>query len=97
MSQSLGFSSFTIAPHNYFESDPSLDSLNAIIINQSGDPKNPLIYEDYDVDQSLTCIPEKPKPFEYINPQEYDADSKVELRRSYFEKRNGFAAGRGDL
>ncbi|KAF4599302.1 hypothetical protein EYR40_006394 [Pleurotus pulmonarius] len=89
--------SFTIAPHNYFDSDPSLDSLNAIIINQSGDPKNPLIYEDYGVDQSTTCIPEKPKAFEYTNPQEYDADSKAELRRSFFEKRSGFAAGRGDL
>lgn len=97
MFSSPGVSSFTIAPHNYFDSDPSLDSLNAIIINQSGDPKNPLIYEDYGVDQSMTCIPEKPKPFEYTNPQEYDAESKAELRRSFFEKRSGFAAGRGDL
>ncbi|KAL0950332.1 hypothetical protein HGRIS_010303 [Hohenbuehelia grisea] len=64
---SLATSSFFIAPLNYFDSDISMDSLNAVLIAPPSSPGGKYGHDDYGVDQGLMCIPDAPLPFDYID------------------------------
>ncbi len=68
------FSSFFIAPLNYFDSDVSLDSLNAVLLTPPSAPGEPYLHDDYGVDQGTTCIPDPPSPFTYTDVHAYDMD-----------------------
>jgi len=73
----VALSSFLLTPLNYFDSDISLDSANAILLSapsKAGDSWN---FDNYDVNQGYTCIPQIPAPFEYPPPKVYDADGQL--------------------
>ncbi|KAL0953888.1 hypothetical protein HGRIS_005060 [Hohenbuehelia grisea] len=62
---SLATSSFFITPLNYFDSDISMDSRNAIMISYPDSSDGKYTFDNYGVDQSLSCMPHAPAPFEY--------------------------------
>ncbi|KAH6879933.1 amine oxidase catalytic domain-containing protein [Coprinopsis sp. MPI-PUGE-AT-0042] len=55
-------SSFLLTPLNYFDSDPSLDSLNSVLLNTPTEPgaggRAEWEVEDYGVKQDFNCIPQ---------------------------------------
>jgi primary-amine oxidase len=51
-----------------------MESLNAVILNPPLIAGDPYTFEDYDVKQEYTCIPEAPAAFEYRDPEVYDHD-----------------------
>lgn len=75
---SIFASSFLLTPLNYFDSDISLDSINAILITAPKTPEGDWTYDDYGVKQEFTCVPQQPKPFEYSTPRTYDAEGNLE-------------------
>ncbi|KAJ8698873.1 hypothetical protein PTI98_005534 [Pleurotus ostreatus] len=68
--------SFFIAPLNYFDSDVSLDSLNAVLLTPPSAPGEPYLHDNYGVDQGTTCIPDPPSPFTYTDVHAYDMDGR---------------------
>ena len=68
-----------LTPLNYFDSDPSMESLNAILLSVPTSPNEPFGFNDYGVKQDYTCIPETPVPFNYGFAETYDADGKREV------------------
>ncbi|KAF4575382.1 hypothetical protein EYR36_006741 [Pleurotus pulmonarius] len=68
--------SFFIAPLNYFDSDVSLDSLNAVLLTPPSAPGEPYLHDDYGVDQGTMCIPDPPSPFTYTDVHAYDMDGR---------------------
>ncbi|THU91056.1 amine oxidase catalytic domain-containing protein [Dendrothele bispora CBS 962.96] len=77
-------SSFMLTPLNYFDSDISMESSNAILI----DPTTSLpsssglgsgsvyAHDDYGVKQDFSCVPEPLKPFEYSDIRMFDLDGR---------------------
>lgn len=67
--------SFFLTPINYFDSDPSMELLNAVVLDplltkqsasKNGEKRSAAyIYDDNGVEQHFHCIPEAPAPFEY--------------------------------
>jgi primary-amine oxidase len=57
-------SSFLLTPLNYFDSDPSMDSLNSVLLNTPTEPGSgggagaEWDVEDYGVKQDFNCIPQ---------------------------------------
>ncbi|KAE9399249.1 hypothetical protein BT96DRAFT_976033 [Gymnopus androsaceus JB14] len=62
---------------NYFDSDISLDSRNAILLTAPKTPGDDWVYDDNGVKQDFTCIPQQPKPFEYSAFRTYDAEGNL--------------------
>jgi len=73
----IAMSSFLLTPLNYFDSDISLDSRNAILLTAPKTPGNNWAYDDNGVKQDFTCIPQQPKPFEYSAFRTYDAEGNL--------------------
>ncbi|KAJ3784122.1 copper amine oxidase [Lentinula aff. detonsa] len=73
----VAMSSFLLTPLNYFDSDISLDSTNAILLSAPSQPGEPWGFDDYGVKQDFTCVPETPPPFEYLDPKVYDEDGRL--------------------
>ncbi|KAJ4487712.1 copper amine oxidase [Lentinula aciculospora] len=73
----VAMSSFLLTPLNYFDSDISLDSSNAILLSAPSKPGEPWGFDDYDVKQDFTCIPKTPPPFEYLDPNVYDEEGRL--------------------
>lgn len=64
---------------NYFDSDVSLESKNAILL--TGAPETPgqsYAFDDNGVKQDFTCIPQSPPPFEYSGSKMFGVDGKPE-------------------
>ncbi|KAI0689816.1 amine oxidase catalytic domain-containing protein [Cytidiella melzeri] len=57
-------SSFFLTPLNYFDSDISIDSLNAILLSSPSKVGDPYNYDDYGV-KPAHCVPDEVPPFEY--------------------------------
>ncbi|KIK59562.1 hypothetical protein GYMLUDRAFT_44520 [Collybiopsis luxurians FD-317 M1] len=83
----VAMSSFLLTPLNYFDSDISLDSTNAILMKAPSAPGDVWEYDDYGVKQDYTCIPQTPPPFEYSGPKTYDAEGRLEKPASVEEMR----------
>lgn len=71
-------SSFLLSPWNYFDSDPSMELSNAILLKIPEKPGEPFGYDDYGVKQEYTCVPEVPSPFEYSFVDVFDADGQLQ-------------------
>ncbi|KAH8100993.1 amine oxidase catalytic domain-containing protein, partial [Cristinia sonorae] len=71
----LATSSFYLAPANYFDSDVSMESTNAIVITASKDPSRVYDFEEYGVKQA-NCVPPVVPPFEYGDMQVMGLDGK---------------------
>ena len=65
--------SFYLAPANYFDSDVSMESTNAVIITASKKPGQAFEYDEYGVEQAH-CLPPTVPPFEYGDMDVYDLD-----------------------
>ncbi|KAF5367943.1 hypothetical protein D9758_004498 [Tetrapyrgos nigripes] len=72
----IAMSSFILTPLNYFDSDISMQSSNAILLSVPQNPEDPFTFDDYGVQQDFSCIPEPLKPFEYSTVQLFDLDGK---------------------
>ncbi|KAI0342901.1 amine oxidase catalytic domain-containing protein [Trametopsis cervina] len=81
-------SSFFLTPLNYFDSDVSIDSLNAILLSDPSKPGGPYTYEDYGV-KPVTCVPEEIPPFQYHGLTAFGLDGKVAPARSAEEMMKG--------
>lgn len=81
-------SSFFLTPLNYFDSDVSIDSLNAILLSDPSKPGGPYTYEDYGV-KPVTCVPEEVPPFQYHGLTAFGLDGKVAPARSAEEMMKG--------
>lgn len=57
--------SFFLTPVNYFDSDPSMELLNAIVVNPAEDGPPAYTFDDNGVEQHFHCIPDAPAPFTY--------------------------------
>ncbi|KAE9394115.1 amine oxidase catalytic domain-containing protein [Gymnopus androsaceus JB14] len=73
----VAMSSFLLTPLNYFDSDISLNSANAILLSAPSKPGDPWSFDDYGVKQEYTCIPQTPASFDYPLPKVYDADGQL--------------------
>ncbi|KIY73996.1 amine oxidase catalytic domain-containing protein [Cylindrobasidium torrendii FP15055 ss-10] len=67
-------SSFILTPLNFFDSDPSMESANAILLSVPTDAKGVFEFDDYGVQQHLTCMPSAPQPFEYTFATQHTVD-----------------------
>ncbi|PBK93948.1 amine oxidase catalytic domain-containing protein [Armillaria gallica] len=74
----LAASSFLLTPWNYFDSDPSMESSNAILLKIPEKRGESFGYDNYGVKQEYTCIPEVPSPFEYSFVDVFDADGQLQ-------------------
>ncbi|KAJ3833550.1 copper amine oxidase [Lentinula raphanica] len=83
----VAMSSFILTPLNYFDSDISLDSSNAVLLSAPSKPGEPWKFDDYGVKQGFTCIPETPPSFEYYDPKIYDEDGRVKETESVEDMR----------
>ncbi|KAK0190361.1 copper amine oxidase [Armillaria mellea] len=72
-------SSFLLTPWNYFDSDPSMESSNAILLKIPEKRGESFGYDDYGVKQEYTCIPQVPSPFEYSFVDVFDADGQLQV------------------
>ncbi|KAK0207087.1 copper amine oxidase [Desarmillaria ectypa] len=72
-------SSFMLTPWNYFDSDPSMESSNAILLKIPEKPGESFGYDDYGVKQEYTCVPQTPSPFEYSFVDVFDADGQLQV------------------
>lgn len=79
--------SFFLTPLNYFDSDVSMESTNAILLSAPCKPGQPFRYTDYDV-KPLNCIPPQVPPFEYTGLIAYNLDGTPALPASLTEMRN---------
>ncbi|KAK0447703.1 copper amine oxidase [Armillaria borealis] len=70
---------FLLTPWNYFDSDPSMESSNAILLKIPEKRGESFGYDDYGVKQEYTCIPEVPSPFEYSFVDVFDADGQLQV------------------
>ncbi|KAI0696783.1 amine oxidase catalytic domain-containing protein [Cytidiella melzeri] len=66
-------SSFMLTPLNYFDSDISIDSLNAILLSSPTKPGDPYAYNDYGV-RPAQCFPHEIPSFEYRGLKTYGLD-----------------------
>ncbi|TFK32677.1 amine oxidase catalytic domain-containing protein [Crucibulum laeve] len=71
-------SSFMLSPLNYFDSDISLESMNAIFLHSPEKPGDPYTYDDNGVKQDFTCIPGATPPFVYSNVKTFNLDGEEE-------------------
>lgn len=67
--------SFFLTPLNYFDSDVSMDSMNAILLTTPATPGEPFEYIDYGV-EPVQCIPDDIPPFEYRGLKAFNLDGK---------------------
>ncbi|KAH8827357.1 copper amine oxidase [Flagelloscypha sp. PMI_526] len=69
-------SSFLLTPLNYFDSDISMDSLNAIVLEApaNGDMREFWGFDDNSVEQDSVCMPSRPSPFQWKMPDTFDLD-----------------------
>ncbi|KAF6751013.1 amine oxidase catalytic domain-containing protein [Ephemerocybe angulata] len=58
-------SSFMLTPLNYFDSDPSMESMNAITLDLDPDSPEEYLFDDNGVQQHHHCMPEAPSVFKY--------------------------------
>lgn len=79
--------SFLLTPLNYFDSDISLESTNAILLSAPSQPGEPWGFDDYGVKQDFTCVPETPPPFEYLDPKVYDEEGRLKELESVEDMR----------
>ncbi|PSR74266.1 hypothetical protein PHLCEN_2v10010 [Hermanssonia centrifuga] len=70
----LATSSFFLTPLNYFDSDVSMDSLNAILLHPP-EPHSQYTFDDYGV-KPAQCIPEAIPPFEYSGLTAFGLDGR---------------------
>lgn len=56
--------SFFLSPSNYFDSDISIDSTNAILLSPPTAPGDQFTYDDYGVPPQ-NCLPSTPEPFKW--------------------------------
>ncbi|OCH86254.1 amine oxidase catalytic domain-containing protein [Obba rivulosa] len=82
----LAASSFFITPLNYFDSDISLDALNAVLLSPPGKPGDRWGFEDYGVSPGH-CVPAPVPPFEYPGVQAFGLDGKPAVPASAEEMR----------
>ncbi|KAJ3861776.1 amine oxidase catalytic domain-containing protein [Lentinula novae-zelandiae] len=83
----VAMSSFLLTPLNYFDSDISLESTNAILLSAPSQPGEPWGFDDYGVKQDFTCVPETPPPFEYLDPKVYDEEGRLKESESVEDMR----------
>ncbi|KAK0491590.1 copper amine oxidase [Armillaria novae-zelandiae] len=76
----IAASSFILTPWNYFDSDPSMESSNAILLIIPEKQGESFGYDDYGVKQEYTCIPEVPNVFDADG--QLQAPSLEELRKN---------------
>lgn len=80
------YNSFFLTPLNYFDSDISIDSKNAILLSAPELPGNVFTHDDYGV-QPMTCIPDAPEPFTYVGVEMHDPDGDLSPPKSLQETR----------
>lgn len=80
-------SSFLLTPLNYFDSDISMDSTNAILLTPPQVPGDPFGYNDYGV-KAVECIPDAVPPFEYKGLKAFGLDGKEAPPASIKQLRN---------
>ncbi|TCD63339.1 hypothetical protein EIP91_005658 [Steccherinum ochraceum] len=66
------------APANYFDSDISMESTNAIVITASEKPGHAFEWDEYGVEQA-NCIPPRVPPFEFEDMNIVDLDGRESL------------------
>ncbi|KAI0091340.1 amine oxidase catalytic domain-containing protein [Irpex rosettiformis] len=81
-------SSFFLTPLNYFDSDVSMDSTNAILLSNPVKPGDPYTYNDYGV-KPVNCVPTAVPPFEYRGLTAFGLDGKMAPPASAEEMRKG--------
>ncbi|CAA7259438.1 unnamed protein product [Cyclocybe aegerita] len=59
--------SFVLTPLNYFDYDISMELKNAVLLHNPERQGDAYSFDDYGVKQDLTCLPEPPSPFEYLD------------------------------
>jgi primary-amine oxidase len=64
-----------------------MESSNAILLNMPKELGKAYPYDDNGVDQGFTCIPEPPKPFEYLPIKMFDVEGKKQKPESIEELR----------
>ncbi|KDQ64574.1 hypothetical protein JAAARDRAFT_28216 [Jaapia argillacea MUCL 33604] len=72
----MAASSFFLTPLNYFDTDVSLESINAILLRAPVTPGAPFTFDDYGV-KPENCVPEKVGEFEYGGLTAFGVDGKV--------------------
>ncbi|KAF8999357.1 copper amine oxidase [Cyathus striatus] len=92
----IATSSFLLTPLNYFDSDISMESMNAIILRTRlparastaqgyavdvANANQEYIYDDYGVPQDHTCLPVPPPPFGYGGTMRVYDDEGKEIAR----------------
>ncbi|KAJ3512039.1 hypothetical protein NLJ89_g3755 [Agrocybe chaxingu] len=63
----IATSSFVLTPLNYFDYDISMELRNAVLLHNPERQGDAYSFDDYGVKQDLTCLPEPPSPFEYLD------------------------------
>ncbi|TFK18079.1 amine oxidase catalytic domain-containing protein [Coprinopsis marcescibilis] len=61
----IATTSFLLTPLNYFDSDPSMESMNAITLTEPETPGEAFGFDDNGVKQDFNCIPRDVPPFSY--------------------------------
>ncbi|KZT20392.1 amine oxidase catalytic domain-containing protein [Neolentinus lepideus HHB14362 ss-1] len=71
----LAASSFFLTPLNYFDTDVSLESINAIVLTAPEKTGDPFTFDDYGV-KPANCVPEGVPDFEYSGLSAFTMDGK---------------------
>ena len=69
----LATSSFFLTPLNYFDTDISMDSINAILLTPPDKPGARYEFDDYGV-KPAHCVPAAVPPFEYAGERVFGVD-----------------------
>ncbi|TFK55964.1 amine oxidase catalytic domain-containing protein [Heliocybe sulcata] len=72
----LAASSFFLTPLNYFDTDVSIESINAVILTAPAKTGDPFTYDDYGV-KPANCVPEIVPDFEYGGLSAYTMDGEL--------------------
>jgi len=81
-------SSFFLTPLNYFDSDISMESTNAILVQPAEKEGGSYQYEDFGVKPAY-CMPAPVAPFSYKGGIDYDLNGR-EAQKTLEEKRKGY-------
>jgi primary-amine oxidase len=79
-------SSFFLTPLNYFDSDVSMDSLNAVLLSHPKLAGDAFEFTEYGVQQAH-CVPRAPEPFKYEGMKAYGVDGRVKPQQATEELR----------
>ncbi|KAF9035879.1 amine oxidase catalytic domain-containing protein [Panaeolus papilionaceus] len=81
----IATSSFVLTPLNFFDSDISTESANAILLEMPRDLEGAVKWDNNGVAQDMHCIPQPPDPFEYsldrVYPLEGDQVDSVGIKK----------------